>query len=324
MASAQRRIAVVQAPAVAFDAVAGLAALRDYARQAADDGCDIVVFPEAYLGGYPRGIAFGTAVGIRTPEGRDWYRRYHAGAVDIPGPVTADLAAISAELKVFMVVGVIERAGGTLYCTVVFIDSHDGIISTRRKLMPTGTERLVWGQGDLAQSPVVQTRFGAVGAVICWENYMPLLRAYAYNEGVQLWCAPTADARETWEVAMRHIAVEGRCYVVSANQFTRRSDYPDDYPLDVPADTVLCDGASMIVNPTGTVLAGPERSGPAMLTADIDFAQNIRGAFDFDVSGHYSRSDLFTLLVRTERDELVQKVGRQRNTLLSDNEFRDQ
>jgi nitrilase len=311
--TARRRVAVVQAAAVAFDAAAGMAALREYVRAAAADGCDVTVFPEAYLGGYPRGLSFGTTVGARTPGGREWFRRYHAGAVDIPGPITEELASIAAESGVFIVVGVIERAGGTLFCTVVFADPQDGIVSARRKLMPTGSERLIWGQGNLAQSPVVRTRVGAIGAVICWENYMPLFRTYAYSEGAQLWCAPTADARQTWEITMRHIAVEGRCFVASANQFTLRSDYPDDYPLDVPPDTVLCDGASMIVDPSGAVLAGPARSGPAVLVADLDFDDNIRGSFDFDPVGHYSRPDLFTLLVRTESDQLVRKAARPRD-----------
>jgi len=306
-ASTHRRVAVIQAPAVAFNAAAGLEPLREYARQAAAAQCELVLFPEAYLGGYPRGLDFDTTVGRRTPEGREWFRRYHAGAVDIPGPVTTELEQIAAEHQIHIVCGVIERAGSTLFCTVVFVDPDRGIVSTRRKLMPTGSERLIWGQGDLEQSPVVNTPIGAVGAVICWENYMPLLRTFAYSKGVQIWCAPTADARETWEVTMRHIAVEGRCFVLSANQYSLRSDYPDDYPLDVPADTVLCEGASMIVDPSGTVLAGPHRSGPTMLVAELDLDDIVRSAFDFDPVGHYSRSDLFTLQVRTGSDRLVQE-----------------
>jgi nitrilase len=303
-----RRVAVVQAPAVAFDAAAGLEPTREHVRKAAAAGCDLVLFPEAYLGGYPRGLDFDTRVGQRTPQGREWFRRYHAGAVDIPGPITKELERIAADSAIYVITGMIERAGGTLFCTVVFVDPVRGVVSTRRKLMPTGSERLVWGQGDLAQSPVVRTPLGAIGAIICWENYMPLLRTFAYTEGVQIWCAPTADARETWEATMRHIALEGRCFVLSANQYALRSDYPDDYPLDVPGDTVLCDGASMIVDPLGTVLAGPERSGPAMLVADLDLDDIVRGAFDFDAVGHYARPDLFTLKVRTGSDRLVAEV----------------
>jgi len=239
MASAQRRIAVVQAPAVAFDAVAGLAALRDYARQAADDGCDIVVFPEAYLGGYPRGIAFGTAVGIRTPEGRDWYWRYHAGAVDIPGPVTADLAAISAELKVFMVVGVIERAGGTLYCTVVFIDSHDGIISTRRKLMPTGTERLVWGQGDLAQSPVVGVKYSRTPL-----NASSLLEKQTSISSTAL------------------LVSERFCMAGTAKNTSLRRSSPLDHArrLEFRASDLRCSGGLHFLSPGASVICSPDIS----------------------------------------------------------------
>jgi len=161
-------------------------------------------------------------------------------------------------------------------------------------------ERLIWGFGDGSTIPVVDTPVGRLGAVICWENYMPQLRLAMYDQGVQLYCAPTVDDRETWLPTMRHIALEGRCFVLSANQFARRRDYPDDYPVEAAGpDAVLIAGGSCIVSPSGQVLAGPARDGEAILTADLDLDEIARGTFDLDVVGHYARPDVFSLTVDT-------------------------
>jgi nitrilase len=256
------------------------------------------VFPEAFVGGYPRGSGFGAVIGNRTEEGREEYRRYWDGAVDVPGPAVEDLSRIAAESGVFVVMGVIERDGGTLYCTVLFFDDDGAYLGKHRKLMPTASERLVWGFGDGSTLPVFDTPLGKLGAVICWENYMPLLRTAMYAKGIEIYCAPTADAREVWQSTVRHIALEGRCFVLSANQFARRSDYPADHPLpaDDP-DTVICSGGSVIVGPLGEVLAGPLTEGEGILVADLDRDQIVRGKFDFDVVGHYARPDVFSLTV---------------------------
>jgi nitrilase len=199
---------------------------------------------------------------------------------------------------VHLVVGVIERAGGTLYCTAVFIGPDGRLLGKHRKLMPTASERLIWGFGDGSTLTVVPTPLGRIGAVICWENYMPQLRLAMYAQGIELYCAPTVDDRETWFSTMRHIALEGRCFVLSANQFTRRSDYPSDYPVQTTgAEAVLINGGSCIVDPLGQVLAGPTRNGEAMLTADLDLGEIARGKFDLDVVGHYARPDVFRLVV---------------------------
>jgi nitrilase len=168
--------------------------------------------------------------------------------------------------------------------------------------MPTGAERLVWGFGDGSTMPVFDTPFGRLGAVICWENYMPLLRMSMYSKGVQIWCAPTADGRETWLSTMRHVALEGRCFVLSCNQFTRRRDFPSDIPnaLAAEGNDVLSSGGSCIIGPLGQVLAGPARDGEETLFADLDLDEITRGKFDFDVAGHYARPDVFRLLVDEE------------------------
>jgi nitrilase len=292
------RAAVVQAGAVGFDLEAGLEKVARLADEASAGGARVAVFPEAFLPGYPRGITFGTVVGDRTAEGREHFRRYWEASVDVPGPAVDQLAGIAAENSLHLVIGVVERDGGTLYCTALFF-SPEGYLGKHRKLMPTAAERLVWGFGDGSTLPVFDTPFGRLGAVICWENYMPLLRMAMYSKGVQIWCAPTADGRETWLSTMRHVALEGRCFVLSCNQFTRRRDFPSDIPniLAADADDVVSSGGSCIIDPLGQVLAGPARDGEEILFADIDLDQIVRGKFDFDVVGHYARPDVFRLLV---------------------------
>jgi predicted amidohydrolase len=194
---------------------------------------------------------------------------------------------------------VIERDGGTLYCTALMLAPSGDLLGKHRKLMPTAAERLVWGSGDGSTLPVLDTPVGRLGAVICWENYMPLLRMAMYAKGIQLWCAPTADDRDTWLATMQHIACEGRCFVLSANQFARRRDYPDDYPIDgdPDPDAVLCRGASVIVSPLGEILAGPHTDGETILRAELDLGRITEAKYDFDVVGHYARPDVFHLCV---------------------------
>jgi len=291
--------AVVQAAPVAFDVDATVAKVDSLTGESTAGGADLVLFPEAFVSCYPRGLTFGATVGSRTAQGRAWFRRYWESSIDVPGPVVDRLGAIAREHGVYLTIGVVERDGGTLYCTVLFFGSSGDYLGKHRKLMPTAAERLVWGSGDGSTLPVFATPLGRLGAVICWENYMPLLRTAMYAKGIQLWCAPTADPRESWVASMQHIACEGRCFVLSANQFARRSDYPDDYPIDNQdgPDAVLCRGASVIVSPLGEILAGPEISGEAILRADLDLGQIAESKYDLDVVGHYARPDIFRLSV---------------------------
>jgi nitrilase len=260
------RAAVVQAAPVAFDLGATLMKVERLTAESAAGGADLVLFPEAFVSCYPRGLTFGATIGSRTPEGRAWFRRYWESSIDVPGPAVDRLAAIAGEHDVQLVIGVIERDGGTLYCTALFFSPSGEYMGKHRKLVPTAAERVVWGSGDGSTMPVFDTPIGRLGAVICWENYMPLLRTAMYAKGIQIWCAPTADPRDSWIASMQHIACEGRCFVLSAEQFVRRDDYPDDYPIegDHEPDAVLCRGASVIVSPLGHILAGPELSGEAI------------------------------------------------------------
>ncbi|HSN41326.1 MAG TPA: nitrilase-related carbon-nitrogen hydrolase [Burkholderiales bacterium] len=299
MKNKKPRVAVVQAAPVTFDTERTLAKIERLSAEAAAKGAQLALFPEAFIGGYPRELSFGAAVGSRTPEGRDQYRLYWESAIDVPGPATRRLAGIAGDNKIYLIIGVIERDGGTLYCTVLFFSPEGAYLGKHRKLMPTGSERLIWGFGDGSTMPVYDTPLGKVGAVICWENYMPLMRAAHYAKGVQIYCAPTADGRDTWLATMRHIAVEGRCFVLSCNQFARRSDYPANYASDAGGDPdrVMSRGGSCIISPLGEILAGPNFESEAILLADLDMNQIAQGKFDFDAVGHYARPDVFSLFV---------------------------
>jgi nitrilase len=292
-------VAVVQASPVVFDRDRTLDKIAALTGDAARQGARVVLFPEAFVSAYPRGLDFGAVVGARTDAGRRDFQRYWESSVDVPGPAVDVLAQIAGDHDVYLVVGVVERELGTLYCTVLFFAPDGAYLGKHRKVIPTGSERLVWGFGDGSTLPVFETPFGRLGAVICWENYLPLMRAAMYAKGIEIYCAPTADQRDSWIASMRHIAVEGRCFVLSCNQFNRRRDFPADYrtPFGEDPDTVLCRGGSCIVDPFGNFLAGPNVDGEAILVADLDRDQIARGKYDLDVVGHYARPDIFQLFV---------------------------
>jgi nitrilase len=293
------RAAVVQTGSAMFDIERTLAKVEQNVVTASKQDSQLIVFPEAFVSAYPKGLQFGASVGARTPEGREEYRRYFESAIEVPSVWSDRLGQIACDLKQYLVVGVIERGGGTLYCTVLFLAPDGGLLGKHRKLMPTAAERLIWGFGDGSTLPVFDTPFGRLGAVICWENYMPLLRMAMYAKGIQIYCAPTADSRPTWVASMQHIAMEGRCFVLSACQHLRRSDAPQNYAsvLGSDPDAVLMRGGSCIVGPLGEVLAGPVLDEDALLVHELDLGDLTRGKYDFDVVGHYARPDIFRLHV---------------------------
>ncbi len=304
-------VAVVQAASVVFDRERTIEKVRDLAADAARSGAELVLFPEAFVAGYPKGSTFGSVVGTRSMDGRAEYQRYWESAVDVPGPATEALGKIAAANRIYLVIGVIERDGGTLHCCALFFSPDGKLMGKHRKLMPTGCERLLWGFGDGSTMPVFDTPHGKLGAAICWENYMPLMRTAMYSKGVEIWCAPTADSRDSWIASMQHVAIEGRCFVLSCNQYSVRSDFPDDFPCilgDAP-DTVISRGGSCIVNPFGEIIAGPDFEGETILTAKIDRAQIARGKFDFDVTGHYARPDVFRLIVDERKKSPVVTIA---------------
>ncbi|MBN3724452.1 carbon-nitrogen hydrolase family protein [Burkholderia sp. Ac-20379] len=297
------KAAVVQAASVPFEPMKSAEKAAGLIRDAAREGATLAVFPEAFIGGYPKGASFGTLVGRRTDGGRAHFLKYLEGAVTLDGPELALLADVSTETGVHVVIGVIERAGRTLYCTGVTLAPGKGVAGHHRKLMPTGTERIIWGFGDGSTIAPVDTQLGTIGTVICWENYMPAFRQAMYSQGTEIYCAPTADDRASWAPSMIHIALEGRVHVLSACQAIRLDEYPaffrDDFHLEAGEADYIMHGGSMIVDPLGKVLAGPVFDTETILYADIDTAVGRASNLDFDVVGHYSRPDIFKLSVNT-------------------------
>lgn len=296
------KVAVVQAGSVLFDTSKSLEKLADLVGDAAKQQAQLAVFPEAFIGGYFKGHDFGVSIGMRSAEGRDEFRRLFESAIDVPGPATESIGKIVRDRGIHLVVGVIERDGGTLYCTALMFGPDGGLLGKHRKLMPTAMERVIWGSGDGSTLPVVPTTIGRIGSVICWENYMPLLRTAMYAKQIELYCAITVDDRDTWLPTVTHIALEGRCFVLSACQFLERSKLPAAYPTDRFSESqdALIKGGSCIIGPLGQVLAGPKSGEECMLMADLDMADLARAKFDFDVVGHYARPDVFQLTVNEE------------------------
>jgi len=300
----QVKVAVVQAAPVLFDREATVEKACGLIEEATDQGAQLILFPEAFIPAYPRGLAFGTVVGSRSPVGRRVWQRYWENTVEVPGPTTLRLGEAAKKANAYLAIGVIERdaarSAGTLYCTLLYFGPDGRLLGKHQKLKPTAGERLIWGEGDGSTLTVIQTEIGKIGGLICWENYMPLARMAIYNKGVELYLAPTADARDTWQATLRHIACEGRCFVLGCNQFMTKEMYPDDLKdlkeLDEQPE-IMCRGGSAIISPLGKVLAGPLYEQEGILFADLDLGAISRGKFDFDVVGHYARPDVFQLTV---------------------------
>lgn len=299
------RVAVMQAAPVIMDRAATVDKTIGLIDQAAARGAKLVVFPEAFIPAYPRGLTFGFTVGSRTPEGRRDWQRYYQNSVAVPGPVTAALGAAARAAGAYLVIGVIEQAGEgnghTLYCTTLYFGPNGYLLGKHRKLKPTGSERLIWGEGDGSTLTAIDSPYGRIGGLICWENYMPLARMAMYQQGVTIYVAPTADSREEWQATVRHIALEGRCFVLSCNQFVTKEMYPVDlnYYSDLAAQpTVMCPGGSTIINPFGKYVVDPVYGREEMLIADLSLDEVVQSRLDFDVIGHYARPDVFTLTVK--------------------------
>ena len=300
----QIKVAVVQAAPVLFDREATVEKACSLIEEAARQNAQLILFPEAFIPAYPRGLAFGTVVGSRSPVGRRIWQRYWENTVEVPGPTTHKLGEAAKKANVYLAIGVIERdaarSTGTVYCTLLYFGPDGRLLGKHQKLKPTAGERLIWGEGDGSTLTVIQTEIGNIGGLICWENYMPLARMAIYNKGVELYLAPTADARDTWQATLRHIACEGRCFVLGCNQFMTKEMYPDDLKelkeLDEQPE-IMCRGGSAIISPLGKVLAGPLYEQEGILFADLDLGAVARGKFDFDVVGHYARPDVFQLNV---------------------------
>jgi nitrilase len=307
------RIAVVQRPPILLNREATLGAAVEHLNTAADAGAQLVVFPETYVPGYPVWI-------WRLQPEADYqltgtiHRELIANSIDLAADGLRSLREAAAERGVVVVCGVHEREGefgrATLFNTLVTIGSDGTIVNRHRKLVPTNPERMVWGQGDASGLRVVDTEVGRVGGLICWENYMPLARYALYAEGVEIYVAPTWDEGDRWIATMRHIAAEGRCWVIGAGCSLRASDVPADFPgreqLFPDPETWLNPGDSVIVAPGGDVVAGPLHEEHGLLLHDIDRTLVAAAHRTLDVTGHYGRSDVFRLTVdRTVRQPVT-------------------
>jgi nitrilase len=295
------KLAVAQLGSALGDTPSTIAALERACAECKRQGAHLAVFPEALIGGYPKGMTFGASLGIRTPEGRALFGEYARCAIDVPGPVIAAIGEIAKAHALYLVVGVVERDGGTLYCTAIYVGPDGALLGKHRKLMPTAIERLIWGFGDGSTLAAVDTPIGRVGALICWENYMPLARMAMYQQGVQLYCAPTVDDREAWIPTVRHIAREGRCFVLSSCQFLTRAAYPAHWLATTEnLPEIPIRGGSCIVDPMGEIIAGPLYDSEGVLTAEVDLDALMEAKFDFDVVGHYARPDVFKLTITND------------------------
>jgi len=297
------KVGLVQDSPVFFDKAKTLKKIERIIEDNAKEGYQLLVFPESFVPGYPRGFGFGAKIGSRTAEGKALYAKYYGNSMSLEDNDMKKLVKLSKSHQIYLVVGITERqeTNGSLYCSMVYISPSEGILGVHRKIKPTGTERLIWAEADGKSLVTFDTKIGKLGGLICWENYMPLARMAMYQKGVQLYIAPTADSREEWTATMKHIALEGRCFVLGCNQYYTKSMYPNEYlnlAKDEPEE--MCPGGSIIVSPQGKVLAGPLFGKAGILTAELDLNTIIASKFDFDVNGHYARNDIFKFKVKNQ------------------------
>jgi nitrilase len=294
--------AAVQATPVFLDRDATVARCCDLVAEAAARGAELIVFPEAFVPAYPDWV---WRTPVWSPTAGGCYARLYDQSVVVPGPETDRIGAAARRAGAHVAVGVNERDahGGTLYNTLLYFGPDGAVLARHRKLMPTGGERTVWGSGDGSGLQVLDTPFGRLGGLLCWENYMPLARAALYAQGIDIWLAPTWDTSDVWPSTLRHIAKEGRVHVIGVAPLLRGSDVPADVPgrdaLYGGDDDWLSRGLSTIVAPDGTVLAGPLVEEEGILTAHLDPAAGRLARQQFDPVGHYGRPDVFQLTVDT-------------------------
>ena len=303
------KVGCVQATPALFNKSKTMNIVLKWIQKASEEDVKLLVFPESFIPAYPAGLGFGTVVGSRTEAGRDQFREYWDNSVEVGAEETKQIAEWAKEHGMYITIGVTERdsISKTLYCTLLYFSPKGKLMGKHRKLKPTAAERLVWGEGDGTTLSTFNTEIGKIGGLICWENYMPLARMAMYQKGIEIYVAPTADSRDSWNSSLIHIACEGRCFVIGSNQFIRKSDYPEHLQNEIAADRpeILSRGGSVIISPLGKVLAGPLYNEEGLLTAEIDHAEIIRAKMDFDVIGHYARNDVFGFDVNGQPDMKV-------------------
>lgn len=299
------KVAVVQATPVFFDVENTLKKAIDIIEAEAAKGTQLILFPESFIPGYPRGFSFEAVVGKRNEEGRELYLEYWNNSLLVGSDLFKKLEDTIIKSGAYVIMGATEkdRVNGSLYCSMLYFSPKKGYIGSHKKIKPTGVERLIWAEASGDSLFTVDSEIGILGGLICWENYMPLARTAMYEKGVQIYLAPTADARPTWTSSMQHIACEGRCFVLAANQYFKKKDYPKKYQKYLKNETdEMCRGGSIIVSPMGEIIAGPLYDSEGILNAVLDTDMIIKSKMDFDSIGHYSRSDIFDFKANGQPD----------------------
>ncbi len=297
-------VAAIQAPPSYFDALATARRAAEHIAAAAEAGAWLAVFSESYIPGYPDWV-WRVPARSSSPSAEPFaifQQRFLEQAITVPGPETDVIADACRKDRIMAAIGVTERPArsGTLYNTLLYFGADGAILGRHRKMVPTFAERVVWGVGDGTTLRTIETEQGILGGLICWENYMPLARATLYAQGEQIHVAPNQDDGERWLAAMRHIATEGRMWVVSVGILLRETDLPRDLAaLGVYAPgEVINPGDSVIIDPLGNIVAGPAHGTETMLLADAAPAEALLARRGFDAVGHYGRADVFDLKVR--------------------------
>lgn len=295
------KLALVQAEPILFDKQACLDKTVDLIKEAAEQKAELIVFPELFIPGYPIGMNFGFSMGKRTEAGRqDWMRYYNASLV-AGGEEFQLLAELVKELGVYVSLGFSERdaVSGTLYNSNVIFEPN-GSWKVHRKLKPTGSERVVWGDANQDYFPITETPWGPVGSLICWESYMPLARVALYQKGITIYISPNTNDNPEWQATIQHIAIEGKCYFINADMLVRKTSYPTDLNEKEAVERLpemVCRGGSCIIDPYGHYLTEPVWDKETIIYADLDMTLPAACKMEHDAIGHYARPDVLQLIV---------------------------
>jgi len=294
------KVAVVQAAPVLFDKDASIDKTIALISEAGKKKADIIVFPELFIPCYPYGMTFGFSVGKRTEGGRQDWKVFYDNSILAPSADTDKIAKAAKKAGAYVSIGISERDNETctLYNTNLFFSPDGELVARHRKLKPTGAERFVWGDANEGYFPVIDTPWGVMGSLICWESYMPLARVALYQKGVSLYIAPNTNDNEEWQATIRHIAIEGHCYVINCNQYFTRDMYPGtlrgaEEVKKLPRG--VCTGGSCIIDPYGHYVTEPVWDKEEIIYADIDMQRVPMSRMEFDATGHYSRPDVLDL-----------------------------
>ena len=297
------RLGLIQAAPVMFDKAASLKKALEWIEKAAEKDAELIVFPELFLPGYPFGMTFGFTVGSRSEDGRKDWKLYYDNSVVCPGAETAAIGAAAKKHHAYISIGVSERddTTGTLYNTNLMFTPDGALASVHRKLKPTGAERFVWGDANRGYFPTIDSPWGPLGSLICWENYMPLARAALYERGVNILIAPNTNDVPSWINTVQHIGLEGRCYFINADMVFTRGDYPRarlhcSEEIDRLPE-IVCRGGSCVIDPFGNFYTEPVWDKEELIVTTLDLGKAASAKMEFDPCGHYARPDVLELRI---------------------------